>query len=139
MNILDENIIESQRRLLRSWHIAIRHIGHDVGRQGLKDKEIIPFLHQLRRLTFFSRDADFYRRSLCHARYCLVYLAVRKDEVAIFVRRFLHHSAFDSQAKRLGAVVRVSHVGLAVWRPHAAEEVFFNWTDSTDRSSALPR
>ena len=127
MNLLDENIIESQRRLLRSWRIAIRHIGYDAGRQGMKDKEIIPFLHQLRRATFFSRDADFYDRSLCHARYCLVHLAVKKDEVAIFVRRFLHHREFDTHAKRMGTVIRVSHTGLSVWRLHATEEMFLEW------------
>ena len=30
MNILDENIIESQCLLLRSWGIKIRRIGYDV-------------------------------------------------------------------------------------------------------------
>jgi len=35
MNILDENIIESQCLLLRSWGIKIRRIGYDVGQQGL--------------------------------------------------------------------------------------------------------
>ena len=129
MNILDENIIESQRRLLRSWRVGIRQIGHDVGRRGMKDQEIIPFLHQLRRPTFFSRDTDFYDHNLCHARYCLVYLAVQKHDVAIFVRRFLRHKEFDTQAKRMGAVIQVSHVSLAVWRLHAERELYFDWAD----------
>ncbi len=34
MNILDENAPESQRALLRNWHIAVRQIGRDVGRKG---------------------------------------------------------------------------------------------------------
>ena len=41
MNILDENIPESQRTLLRSRRIAVRQIGHDLGRKGMKDDEII--------------------------------------------------------------------------------------------------
>ena len=45
MNILDENIIENQRQLIRRWRIAVRHLGYDVGRQGMQDEEIIPFLH----------------------------------------------------------------------------------------------
>ena len=74
MNILDENIIDSQRQRLRHWRIAMRHMCYDVGRQGMKDQEILTLLHRLRRPTFFTRDEDFYARHLCHARYCLVYL-----------------------------------------------------------------
>ena len=35
MNILDEQIPESQRQLLRSWRVPIRQIGHDTGQKGL--------------------------------------------------------------------------------------------------------
>lgn len=87
MNILDENIIESQRQLLRSWRIPIRQIGHDTGRKGMKDAEIIPFLLQLRRPTFFTLDLGFYKRDLCHARYCLVCMDVKKQEAAVFPPR----------------------------------------------------
>jgi len=128
VNILDENILESQRKLLRNWRIAVRQIGYDIGRQGLKDEEILPFLHQLHNPTLFSRDTDFYNRRLRHARYCLVYLTVQKQEVALFVRRFVRHKAFDTQAKRLGTVVHVSHTGLSVWRLHAEEETILSWS-----------
>lgn len=127
MNILDENIIDSQRQRLRHWRIAVRHMGYDVGRQGMKDQEIIVLLHHLRHPTFFTRDEDFYVPHLCHARYCLAYLAVAKDEVAPFVRRLLQHREFDTVAKRMGAVVRVSPVGLAVWRLHAEQAIFVAW------------
>jgi hypothetical protein len=56
-----------------------------------------------------------------------VYLAVDKDEVAIFVRRLLGHPEFDTKAKRMGAVIRVSHAGLSVWRLNADREIHFNW------------
>jgi hypothetical protein len=68
VNILDETIIDSQRQRLWHWRIAIRHMGYDVGRQGMKDQEILTLLHRLRRPTFFTRDEDFYARHLCHAR-----------------------------------------------------------------------
>ena len=106
MNILDENIIENQRQLLRRWRIAVRHLGYDVGRQGMQDEEIIPFLHPLRRPTFFTRDLDFYASRLCHRRYCL---------------------ECNTVAKRMGAVIRVSHVGLSIWRLHAAQERHVEW------------
>jgi len=94
----------------------------------MQDDEIIPFLHQRRRPTFFTRDLGFYDRSLCHRRYCLVCMAVEKNEAAIFVRRLLRHREFDTQAKRMGAVIRISRRGLWVWRLHAAEEMFLDWT-----------
>ena len=72
MNILDENITDDQRKELGTYRIRVRHIGRDLGRSGMTDEEIIPLLHQLRRPTVFSSDADYYRRRLCHANYCLV-------------------------------------------------------------------
>ncbi len=127
MNILDENIIDNQRRQLNSWRIFVRQIGYEIGRKGMNDREIIPLLHQLSQPTFFTRDDDFYHPKLTHAGYCLVYLDVKKEEVAAFVRRFLRHSAFRTKAHRMGTVVRVSHVGLAVWRLHVETEVLLAW------------
>ena len=129
MNILDEQIPESQRQLLRSWRVPVRQIGHDVGQKGLKDYQIIPFLLQRRRATFFTLDFDFYRRDLCHTRYCLVCMSVKKEEAAMYVRRLLHHPEFDTVAKRMGKVVRVSSMGLAMWRLHAEQETYFDWVD----------
>jgi len=129
MNVLDENISIIQRRLLKDWHIPIRHIGYEIGRKGMKDDEIIPFLLTLHHPTFFTLDWDYFKRSLGHARYCLVYLDVRRDEIATFIRRLLRHPEFDTQAKRMGAIIRLSHTGLAVWRFHAEQEVHYDWTD----------
>lgn len=127
MNILDENINDSQRQQLKNWRIAIRQIGYDLGTQGMKDPEIIPFLFQQPHPTFFTRDDDFYQRRLCHAKYCLVYLEVKKEEAAFFIRRFLRQKEFDSSAKRMGNVIWVSHTGLLVWQLHAEREIRFSW------------
>ena len=54
MNILDENIIDSQRQRLRHWRIAVRHMGYDVGRQGMKDYEILELIMK-RHLMFATR------------------------------------------------------------------------------------
>jgi hypothetical protein len=126
VNILDEQIPESQRQLSKSWHIPIHQIGYDVGRKGLKDREIIPFLHQLHRVTFFTLDFDFYRRGLCYSRYCLVCMDVQKEEAATYVRRLLHHPEFDTVAKRMGKVIRVSSMGVWMWRLHAEKEEYFH-------------
>jgi len=127
VNILDENILDSQRQLLLDWRIPIRQIGHDVGHKGLKDEEIITFLLQRRRVTFFTLDSDFYKRPLCHAKYGLAHLDVRKHEVAVFIRRMLKHPAFDTVAKRMGKVIRVSSAGLTAWVLHAEKEVAYEW------------
>ena len=127
MNILDENIIASQRQRLRSLRIPVRQIGVDIARKGLQDEEIIPFFHHQRRATFFTRDRGFYRREVCHRQYGIVCLEVTPEEVAVFVRRVLRHPGLNTQAKRLGTVVRASHRGLGVWRLHAQVEEVILW------------
>ncbi len=129
MNILDEQVIDSQRLLLKSWGIAVRHIGHDVGKKGMKDYEIIPFLIAQRRVTFFTLDFHFYRREWCHARYCLICMDVKKQEAADYARRVLRHPEFDTIAKRMGKVIRVSSMGLVGWRLHAEKEEYLNWAN----------
>ena len=128
MIILDENFPESQRQLLRGWHVPLRQIGYEVGRKGMQDEEILPFLRYRRRTTFFTLDLGFYRRQLCHARYCLVCVDVGQYAAAAFVRRLLRHRQFDTEAKRLATVIRLSQRGLAVWRLHAEEELHVDWS-----------
>ncbi|MBI5566003.1 MAG: hypothetical protein HY870_14000 [Chloroflexi bacterium] len=127
MNLLDEQIPGAQRQLLKSWRCPVRHIGYDLGRKGLQDDEIIPMLLRLRQPTFFTLDFGFYERQLCHQRYSLVWLNVDEDETASFVRRLLGHPEFDTQARRMGAVIHLSRKGLRVWRLHAEREVFLSW------------
>jgi hypothetical protein len=129
VNILDENILKDQRQLLRSWRIQARQIGHDIGRKGLQDEEIIRLLLRLRRPTLFTRDLGFYDRHLCHTRYCVACLAVDKYEAAIFLRRVLSHRALNTQAKRMGTVIRATHRGLSVWRLRTEEELFLAWAE----------
>ncbi|MEM7117571.1 MAG: DUF5615 family PIN-like protein [Chloroflexota bacterium] len=127
MNILDENIPRNQRELLNSWRIPIRQIGHDISRKGIQDDEIIPFLHQQTRATFFTRDSDFFDRKLCHQRYCLVFMDVGRYEAASFVRRLLRHPDLNTQAKSMGTVIRTSHTGLLVYRLHSGIPLSFHW------------
>jgi len=68
--ILDENTPPHQRHILLKWHMPVRQIGYDIARKGIQDEEIIPFLRTLRRPTFITLDAGFYKHELCHARYC---------------------------------------------------------------------
>jgi hypothetical protein len=127
VNVLDENVAEEQRLLLDRWRVAVRQIGIDAGSRGMTDEEIVPLLQRMRRPTFFTLDADFYRRNLCHRRYCLVWLDVRTEEVAEYVRRFLRHPKFNTQAKRMGCVVAVTPSGISAWKLHAKAQEHCPW------------
>jgi hypothetical protein len=127
VNILDENIPKRQRLLLESQRIKVKQIGYNIGMVGMQDEEIIPLLLALHRPTFFTRDEDFYRLRLRHARYCLVYLDVTRNEVAFFVRRLLSQAAFKTQARRMGLLIRVSGAGVHLWRLHAQAAEYLTW------------
>lgn len=127
MIVLDENFPDSQRLILAGWCIAVRQIGQEVGRDGMQDEEIIPLLHQLARPTFLTLDADFFRPTLCHARYCLVFLDVDQYEAATFIRRTLRHESFDTTAKRMGHILRVAQPGITLWRLHQDDKMQLTW------------
>jgi hypothetical protein len=126
---LDENVYEDQRAKLRQWGVHLVHIGHDVGRQGMQDGVIIPFLRSMRRPTFVSRDADFFDKSLCSDGYCLMWLDVRPVEVAVYVRRLLRHPDFRTWSQRRGLVLRVAENGITVWTVDEARPRRHKWSD----------
>ena len=127
MIVLDENIPENQRQLLKGWNIKTGQIGCGVGRKGLTDEEIIPTLQKLGNPAFFTRDQGFYNRYLRHKGYCLVVLAVEQYEAAYFIRRFLKHPLFKTRSGRLGMVCRVSQTGVRMWKPDAEREASIGW------------
>lgn len=115
MLVLDENLPADQRQLLRRWRIRFRFVGVDLATSGAEDEDLIPLLHRLPQPTFFTLDQHFYRRDWMHPSYCLVWLDVRRREAAEFIRRFLRHPAFNTQAKRMGVIARVHAAGVAYW------------------------
>ena len=127
MIVLDENIVASQMRLFHEWHISVHKVGYDIGRAGMQDDEIIPFLHSLKRVTFITRDLRFYARETPHSNHCLVVLSVAQQEVASFTRRFLKHPDFDTAQKRMGAIVQANQNGLRVRRLNQAGETALPW------------
>ena len=128
MIVLDENLDVWQRQRLDSWGIHFRRIGGEIGRFGMDDyDEIVRLLHSLRRPTFFTRDQDFCRRWLSHPGYCLVYLEVKPEEAAQFIRRFLRHRSFRTQAQRMGKVVRIHQGGVTVWQAGMGQGKDFEW------------
>jgi hypothetical protein len=125
--ILDENIFGDQRRILEGSGIAVRQIGKELGHDRTDDEGIIPILHHLPKPTFFTYDQDFFDPNLRHDRYCLVWLDVRVQEVASFVRRFLRHRDFNTKKKRMGTVVQVSPQKIKCWRKNAKKAEYLLW------------
>lgn len=66
MNVLDEDIVIGQCKLLVSWRIRFRQIGKGLGHKGMADRDVIPLLLTLGRPTFFTTDFDYYRSGLTH-------------------------------------------------------------------------
>jgi hypothetical protein len=116
VNVLDENVLASQRSLLRRRRIPFRQNGFELGRKGMTDGENLSLLHGLGRPTFIPRDADFSNPGLGHARYCLVWVHVGLLEVAAYIQRLLRQSVCDTQASRMGAVMNISPTGFTIWR-----------------------
>ena len=115
MNLLDENFPDDQVALLRQWGVPFRRIGREVAAFGIQDDNLLPFLHRQRRATLFTLDDDFFQRRLCHPAYALVWLDVRADDAAEYLRRLLRHPRFRAVGKRMGTVVRVHHDGVHYW------------------------
>ena len=129
MLVLDENLPAGQRQLLRKWRIRFRFVGVDVAASGADDENLIPVLHSLPHPTFFTLDRDFYRRAWIHLSYSLVWLDVPPREAAEFIRRFLRHPAFDTQAKRMGIVARVHAGGVTYWRAQQRSLQSLSWQE----------
>ena len=127
MNVLDENIVFEQRKILRRWRIPFRQIGYELSQKGVKDPQIIPLLLRLKHPTFFTRDFDYFDMQLCHPGYCLVWLNVRPDEAAVFMRQFLRHSDFRTHQQRLGRVIRVHHGGIDYWQRGERRQTHIGW------------
>ncbi len=127
MIVLDENFPESQRQILRGWRLHPRQIGYDIEHKGLKDNEIILYLQQLHKPTFFTLDADFYNRQFIHQKYCIVFIDAKQYEAAFFTRRLMRCKVFNSQTKRNGKIICVNHVGIYAWNLHGEKEIYINW------------
>jgi hypothetical protein len=106
--ILDENFRQEQQAVLHAWGIRARKVGIDVAAFGTADADLIPVLRRQPSPTFFTHDEDFWKQSLQHPEYCLVWLDVADSVGALYVRRYLRHVDFDTTTKRLGRVVRVN-------------------------------
>jgi len=127
MNILDANIVASQREQLAAWRIRARQIGRELGHRFDSDANIIPLLRNQKRATFFTRDRDFWDARLSDSNYCIVWLDIQAMRAADYIRRFLRHPQFRTAAMRMGKVIQVRPTGLAVLGPSTGKAESVRW------------
>lgn len=128
MIILDHNIAQDQVEQLRLWRIHFKQIGYEVGRPEWEDQqEILRYLHQAKKATFFTRDLGFFRRRLCHSNYSLVVITGPVLETASLIRRFLRHTRFKTKAKRVGKVVMLSKGSISFWDIEQEQRHNLHW------------
>jgi hypothetical protein len=127
VNVLDENVTRDQADLLRQWGIRFRSISRDFHRQGIHDDNIVPFLLRLKQPTLLTRDGDFFERRLVHGRYCLAWFEVDSSQTAFFIRRFLSHPRFRTNAQRLGKVICIAPRGVEYWSKSAEQLIEVCW------------
>src|SRR4051812_35366502 len=91
MNVLDENFPQDKREQLLQFKIPVRQIGKELSASGASDADLLSLLHSLPQPSFFTQDQDFFERRLCHRRYCLIWLDLPKEALALYVRMILKH------------------------------------------------
>jgi len=103
MFLIDENVSELEVLRLRKAGIRVRLVRDEAGNIGTLDENLLPVPRRLKRPVFFTQDQDFFQFRWLHPDYALVWLDTRPSEVAEYLRRFLRHPNFDTQAKRMGS------------------------------------
>lgn len=127
MFLIDENISELEVLRLRRAGVRVRLIGDDVARVGISDEDLVRSLRRLKRPVLFSQDEDFFQFQRLHKDYALVWLDVHPTQVAEYIRRFICHPEFNTQAKRMGIIARVGRSGIKYWRVDKPKLLHMAW------------
>jgi hypothetical protein len=114
MILLDENVHqESLMASITAWYRGQVHALTVLRPNTLIKDEAIPvLLRSVRQPTFITTNVtDFWCRVPAHARYSVVCVALPNErlyELPPLLRRFLRLPEFNTKAKRMGKVIRVS-------------------------------
>lgn len=123
--VLDEHVdIEWYQQLKQRR--AFNKVGNGFGQKGLQDEEILRELHGSGE-TFHTQDQDYYRRQYCHSSYCIVYYDVDGSQLVASILRFLRHKDFNTHAKRLGKVIKVSLQHIEYYQVRQPGKVQVSW------------
>ena len=114
MILLDENVHQqSIMASIAAWYRGqVRSLTTLRPNTLIKDEAIPTVLRSVRQPTFVTTNVtDFWRRVPPHPRYSIVCVAIpneRLHELSPLLRRLLRLSEFNTKAKRMGKVIRVS-------------------------------
>jgi hypothetical protein len=125
-HVLDELFDEAVYEQLKARRLAIEKVGAGFGTTGWLDDHILQALQGSGK-TFHTRDHGFYHRSHVHSSYCIVYHDVPLAEMAAYIRRFLRHPQFNTHAKRLGKVIRVTRQRIEFWQRGRSTKSVIRW------------
>ena len=107
-NILDANIDAEYESQLRR-PLKVKQIGVHFLPGNADDERIVNLLGRLKTPTFITKDCkDFYNRQRLDKRYCIVCVDVHWTEFVSAVRKIFRHPLFNTVAKRMGKVIRVT-------------------------------
>jgi len=107
-NILDANIEADNVSQLRR-PLKVKQIGVHFLPGSADDERIISLLRRLKTPTFVTKDCkDFYQRRRLDKRYCIICVDVHWTEFVSTVRKIFRHPLFNTVAKRMGKVIRVT-------------------------------
>jgi hypothetical protein len=98
--------------------------------QGIPDEGVPAILQTQRQPTFITIDRDFWQRSLCNPRYCILYFDLRGDQqmlIADLLRPLLHLPEFCTRARRMGKLARISTARVEYWQFPAQQLQRIEW------------
>ena len=124
-NILDANIdapeAEQLRRRLKAKKIGLRFLPAHAS-----DEQIIGLSRSIyqRYVYITTQDCkDFYVPRRCDKQYCIICLDVPDELVAITVRKIYRHPQFNTAAKRMGKVIKVTSTQINYFEVGESKEI----------------
>lgn len=121
MVILDEQLLgrNLEKEIGRWYQGTVRFITDLRPYTVIKDDAIPKLLQQENQPTFVTiNERDFWRKIQASHRYCAVCFALpdsRVHEIPLTLRELLQHSSFNTKAKRMGTVIRVTNQEVAYY------------------------
>ena len=107
-NILDANIETENVSLLRR-PLKVKQVGVHFLSSNADDEYIINWLKRLKTPTFITKDCkDFYNCRRLDKHYFIICVDVHRREFVSVVRKIFKHPLFNTVAKRMGKVIRVT-------------------------------
>jgi hypothetical protein len=138
---MSQVIVDEQLGLARvvqpvqQWTTA-QWIPHLRCGEHIDDDRIPTLLRELKQPTFVTIDEHFWNRGLRDARYCIVYFALRddqQDQIPDLLRRLFRLPQFNTRAKRMGKVIRVSPAGVQFYQLGDETPYVVPWTATQRR------